>query len=243
MGTGSPAPDEYQVVGFILTFKGTQFISSGVCMAIISAVRFYLCVHPDGKHTCDVDGPGATQDVLSGAIDMIGSCILVWVAFYFLPITQRSAGMRDLDNEADPPVQGSTCCGYTKYEGKGGRLTKLLGYDFFCFLVALVLLGLMHYNSTVQEQHPGDSPDQKAYIEATKKWEFRTAVFSARICYSLLMLPFVVFAIPGLNGILTHTIPTGYNRNGLCVPFTMHPMPEKPDKSPGAGSSSAGQVS
>merc|ERR1712232_744949 len=90
--------------------------------------------------------------------------------------------------------------------------------------------GLMHYNSTVQELHPGDSPDQKAYIEATNRWEFRTAVFSARICYSLLMLPFIPFYIPGLNGIPTHTTPTGYNRNGLCVPFILHPMPEDAEK-------------
>jgi len=35
--------------------------------------------------------------------------------------------------------------------------------------------------------------------------------------------PFFLFYLPVLNGILTHTTPTGYNKYGICVPFMMPP--------------------
>ena len=55
-------PDEYQTVTFILTFKGAQFLSSGVFMACLAASEYYMCVKPGGTHTCDTEGPGVSQD-------------------------------------------------------------------------------------------------------------------------------------------------------------------------------------
>mmetsp|Transcript_63397 Transcript_63397/g.163120 ORF Transcript_63397/g.163120 Transcript_63397/m.163120 type:complete len:453 (-) Transcript_63397:87-1445(-) len=232
---GMPA-DEYQLVGYIIGFKGTQFISSGVVQAIGAAVRYYLCVHPGGEHTCDTTGPGANQDMLSGVIDFVGSCILVWVAFLCLPCSERSAGMRELEvdtegQDVESPGCCSCCQGYDRE--KGGRLRGLLGYDMFCFLLSCLLaLGLMYVDVT--HARPGGPPYREAsfsdVLEDVDTWTGHAAIYWARILYSFLSFPFIIFLIPGVNGILTHTSPTGYNEYGYCLPFTMHPMPKAKTK-------------
>jgi hypothetical protein len=217
--TGCPA-DEYQMVQFILAFKGTQFISSGVVMAIVAAIKYYLCVKVGGTHTCDTEGPGVNVDVTTSAIDFFGCCILVWIAFLLLPTCKRSAGLKEIvtDTESQKP-QGKNCCGAGWDSEKGGRMTGLLGYDFCCFLLSSALLaGITYVEST---QHKED------IVKETKTWEFRTAIFWARCFYSLLAFPFIIFIIPGLNSILTHTSPTGYNKQGVCVPYLLKPMPEE----------------
>lgn len=66
-------PDEYQIVTFILSFKGAQFLSSGVFMACVAAVKYYMCVKPGGTHTCDTEGPGVSQDLITSSVDFFGS--------------------------------------------------------------------------------------------------------------------------------------------------------------------------
>lgn len=54
--------DSYQLVSFILGFKGTQVLSSGVAYAIIAACKFWDCIHSDMTHSCNVAGPGVDMD-------------------------------------------------------------------------------------------------------------------------------------------------------------------------------------
>jgi len=216
VAAGCPA-DEYQLVQYILAFKGTQFISSGVAMACVAAIKYYLCVHPGGEHTCDVDGPGANQDVPTSAVDFLGSCILTWIAFLLLPCSQRSAGMREIGAQDEEAGEARTCCGKPMDPKRGGRLAGLMGYDLLCFSFSC---GLLYFLAFV------DSTEESVAIDRTlDKWEFRTAVFWARVFYSMLAFPFTIFMIPVMNSILTHTTATGYNRQGLCVPFMLRAMP------------------
>merc|ERR1740121_450973 len=93
-------PDEYQLVSYILALKGSQVVSSGIIMAVVATVKYNNCVHANLGHTCDIDGPGATQDIITGIIDFCGSVVLVWVAFLCLPCSGNSAGSRDLGLDA-----------------------------------------------------------------------------------------------------------------------------------------------
>mmetsp|Transcript_73148 Transcript_73148/g.160018 ORF Transcript_73148/g.160018 Transcript_73148/m.160018 type:complete len:542 (+) Transcript_73148:86-1711(+) len=241
---GRPA-DEYQLTLYIIGFKGSQFISSGILQATIAAVRYYMCVHPGGTHTCDVDGPGQSQDLVTGMIDFLGSCILTWVAFWWLPFSDRSAGMRSAveqevpgpqDEEAEPetaPTSRYCCCKYSAEDfdtSRGGRLRGLLGWDITSFLLGvLFMVGLMY--SDVAHLRPGGSPATTPTLNDmltdTMTWQGHTAIFWARVFYAFLSFPFVIFLIPGLSSVLTHTTPTGYNRHGYCVPFVMRPMPDE----------------
>lgn len=131
-------PDEYQLVTFILMFKGAQFLSSGVLMACVAAVKYYMCVKADGHHTCDTEGPGVSQDLVTSSVDFFGSCFLVWIAFLLLPCSRSFGGTRDLVEDPESAAVGSGCC--EDYDKKrGGRLTGLLGYDLCCFLLSCEL--------------------------------------------------------------------------------------------------------
>jgi hypothetical protein len=216
---GCPA-DEYQLVQYILAFKGTQFISSGVIMAIMAAVKYYMCVKPGGTHTCDEEGPGVTTDVTSSAIDFFGSCILCWIVFLLLPTSKRSGGLREIAEDPEAADDKKLCC-CRWHSDRGGRLAGLLRYDLFCFSAACALCYFLGKQSS-EEQDIG-------LDDEVSKWQFRAAIYFARIFYSMLAFPFIIFMIPGINSILTHTTATGYNRQGLCVPCMLHPMPDALD--------------
>lgn len=231
-------PDEYQLVTYILTFKGTQFLSSGILQAIVAAVRYYACVHPNGTHSCSESGPGQTQNLLSGLVDFLGSCMLTWAAFLLLPLSQRVAGTRGINAEADnsnnqeplgPDEQ--RCCRYRLDRTKGGRISHLLCYDLCCFSLSIALfLGLASVKeptASVAGQPAEALPPDQELLRNLETWDFGTEFFFARLVYSLLSVPFLFFYLPVLNSILTHTSPTGYNEQGLCVPYMLKPKPPK----------------
>merc|ERR1712216_329047 len=110
---------------------------------------------------------------------------------------------------------------------KGGRLAKLLSWDLLCFALSLGLLAFMVHYGTSETNEGRTVLGQEEYESYMSTWEFRTSIFFARVFYSLLSFPFIIFMIPGLNGILTHTTATGYNRQGMCVPFVLHPVPKE----------------
>lgn len=224
---GRPA-DEYQITQFILTFKGLQFLSSGVVLGIIAAVKYYMCVDMlHGTHTCDVDGPGAAQSFTQGMVDWLGSSVLVWIAFAFLPCSDRTAGLREIGTVAaeslvkeDEDAAGSRgCCGQNKFDkGRGGRLRGLMTYDLVCFLLSFAFLCFLAYCDI---GHTDRHLDLNGIGQEAHSPEGHVALFWARMLYSFMALPFLLFKIPGIFDILTHTVPTGYNRHGKCVPYLL----------------------
>mmetsp|Transcript_10286 Transcript_10286/g.21792 ORF Transcript_10286/g.21792 Transcript_10286/m.21792 type:complete len:466 (-) Transcript_10286:69-1466(-) len=235
-------PDEYQLVGYILMFKGTQVISSGVIMSIVAVAKYYMCVHPLSVHTCATVGPGADSDLFSAFVDFIGSSVLVWCAFLCLPCSTRSAGLRQLNVDpeevmSDDEGQASSrrCCRWDT--GRGGRLSGLLFWDLFSFLLSCAFLfGLCYIDVT--HARPGGEPSEPRQVnsvgdvedtmlEDLGTWEFRSALFLTRVFYAFLSMPFLVFMLPVLNNVLTHTTATGYNPQGFCVPFVLRPMPRQ----------------
>jgi len=248
--------DSYQLVSFILGFKGTQVLSSGVAYAIIAACKFWDCIHSDMTHSCNVAGPGVDMDIWTGGVDFFGSTILVWVAFLWLPFSTNYAGSKDLDgaiadieevhsdvsgSESDGPAKRSKCCCCIRRRcfdpTRGGRLAGLLTYDVICLLFSLAVLVLLA-QMDVSHAKPGGLPSVNVPVknwEDIKQvvnsdfgtWKFRIDFFMVRIVYGFLSLPFLVFQLPIVNSILTHTRPTGYNLNGVCVPYLLPPMPPK----------------
>jgi len=185
-------PDEFQLVQFIMMFKGTQFISGGVAMMACGGTQYFWCItdvsikDTGGKeyhgHTCDTDGPGSSQPVLVGVLDIIGSCVLVWTAFRLLDISVNGAGDRQSDPylghesgmlPTDEEVSAASvderedmsekflwrCCFRgRKAKGRGGRLRGFLKYDLICVSMCLGLLLLMelHWSHT-EDRDPGEA--------------------------------------------------------------------------------------
>merc|ERR1719401_3383779 len=86
-------PDEYQLINFILIFKGTQFFTTGVGLGFFGAMEYYGCYlfAPLDLRACiDEHGPGATDWLSSLLMDYLGSITLVWIAFLALPLSRTA---------------------------------------------------------------------------------------------------------------------------------------------------------
>lgn len=241
-------PDEFQLVSFILMLKGTTFLSDGVCVAIKAAVSYYECVKPDGTHTCKTTGPAAHFNLFT-VLDLAGSCILVWTAFLLLPHSGRAAGAKalsthhssDAENPASPGIFRLCCGHFSKFHG--GRLLDLFRYDLVCFAVSAALFVFLASLKSAQiqkgqgkgasrfgaELHPGRPLRKERELEYSDlgtagQWRYAPEMYFAKLLYSLLSAPYVLFNIPGINTLLTHTLPTGYNKRGSCVPYMLRDL-------------------
>ena len=81
-------------------------------------------------------------------------------------------------------------------------LEGLLKYDTACFLIVVALVVATLYGYDVDEA-----------------WQRNSLIFWAKSLYALTAFPYMVFLVPGINRILTHARPTGYDPDGRCVPM------------------------
>uniref|UniRef100_A0A7S4V4P3 PX domain-containing protein n=1 Tax=Alexandrium monilatum TaxID=311494 RepID=A0A7S4V4P3_9DINO len=207
-------PDEYQLINYILLFKGMQFLTSGLIAMAMGAMKYFACYswHKDALLACvDAGGPGA-NDSIGQLIDYLGSITLVWIAFSVLPRSKRHAP------EA-PIVSGKVSA--SDEEGAGGRLRHLLHYDVKCFVLSLLLLAVL---TTVTCFDHLKSGSLGSLVAAP---QFCANVFWCCNLYSILSLPFASFSIPGWQTVLTHSDPTGFNKHGACVPFGLSSVETK----------------
>merc|ERR1712224_1033743 len=58
---------------------------------------------------------------------------------------------------------------------------------------------------------------------------FKATLYWMRVFYSLSALRFTIYNLPVLSSILTHTVPTGFNRRGTVVAFILQPFVD-PDR-------------
>jgi len=241
--TGMP-PDTYQVMNFVLTMKGTQFISGGLVLLVFAFVQYVMSVRPGDPSACVEDGPGSNIYSWLSFLDMFGSCALGWLAFSLLPLTRTHEGedresvlpkLEDVEvalltmtgqgKPPPPPEERPTCC-----RSPGARrVLVLMAYDTACVAISLGFLYWLAWLDVqgwkVMMEHVGTAPasDFQLYRQYFHSVEARGAVFKARVMYNLLLLPFVALVAPGLSTVVALTRQTGYNAQGHCVPFTIRP--------------------
>jgi len=206
-------PDEYQLINFILIFKGTLFFTVGVAMMFIGAMRYYACYLFDGgdlRRCIDVNGPGSSDWLSSGIFDYIGSIVLVWIAFLALPLSSVHLSGNRKTSEHEVKVY---CCCLRGVPTRGGRLRWLLRYDMVAFALSLATYVPIYMVKSGESQDENRRHPQQALLHA------KETVYWCRILYSLLSLPFVLFAVPLCGRVLTHSVYTGYNEFGACVEF------------------------
>jgi len=207
-------PDEYQLINFILIFKGTQFFTVGVAMMFIGAMRYYACYLFDGgdlRGCIDTNGPGSSDWLSSEIFDYVGSIVLVWIAFLALPLSSVHLSGHRKTSEHEVKVY---CCCLRGVPTRGGRLRWLLRYDIVAFalsVAAYVPIYIMK-SAESQDEHRMHQP-QVPLVHA------KETVYWCRILYSLLSLPFVLFTVPLCGRVLTRSVYTGYNEFGACVTF------------------------
>ena len=84
----------------------------------------------------------------------------------------------------------------------GGFLTPFLLWDLASMSVCFGILGFFM------------SSEGMAFMG----WRFRTSLYFGKMLIGLFAAPFLLFKTPVLAGVLVHTVPTGYNKAGACVP-------------------------
>ena len=240
--------DEFQMVNFILQFKGLQFVTLGVLNCMVGSASYYGCVGVDyasgdlglgfqndliagGKrlylHDCDTQGPGGLPGFYTDMVLFLIQSATIWAAMAILPRTVKK-GVKQLAPDSPPrhfegaqvlarvavsregvpvPLTGAG----PVYNGMGGKLRPMILFDALMLLivcgVTVILLFTRPYSVTTSGAF------------SKREWLFREDVFWLKTLYGLSSFPFVVFLLPVISGILLHTRPTGYNRQGVCVPL------------------------
>jgi len=233
-------PDEFQLVNYILVFKGTQFVTAGLLNLSSGAFRHFMCytLRKDSLLDCvERHGPGAkvsTGDI----INYIGSVALVWIAFSKLSISKKTQIVKPVSDstfqpensqglaspkitESRPPSESNSYSA-PAVQDTWKRLRYLLWCDVACFTLSLfVLLILSILAVAVYYSRHGNLSGI-----GTER-QFHANIFWANTIYSLLSLPFFAMKwVPGALALLTHTTITGYNTHGACVPHCLKPSPE-----------------
>jgi len=233
-------PDEFQLINYILLFKGSQFLSAGIFSMGLGAVQYFLCfcTHKEDLLNCiSSAGPGGGEAVIPGLQDYLGSVILPWIAFSALPYSRRYvkrtfvgrvSGEPPIDEEEEAAETVKYCCFECRVvKTKGGRLRHLLRYDVKCFIFSLlVLLLLTGWTWSRELEH---TKQHGFYAWLRDSPQFKEDFFWCKVLYGLLSLPFLPFMIPLLLQILTHCEFTGYNEKGACVEFIYPNRYEEPE--------------
>jgi hypothetical protein len=208
-GWRSNGPDEYQLVLFIQSFKSFQFVGTGVVGALGGIMQYYFCVN-DPDMPCVGEGAfitGGSRKLYWFSIIGFGlNILLVWVAFLMLQFSAKK------QSKNAPKLQAGAAPDELVTWEKDKRAWKylkfLLFYDFAMFILATVWVGVMML-STVKW-------DFEAFLSLPQD-RYREWVFWSKTFYALLAMPFFLLNLP-LEGVvmsaLTHTRPTGYDRNG-----------------------------
>jgi len=208
--------DEYQLISFILSSKGMQFLTGGVLLNAVGAAEYFYAIHfchlqPAcvGRHT-----PGQGEPPIFAVVDFFGSVLLVWVAFLLLPrstkhgllaqrAAQRKSGVGPALAPPDTEGIGSSSSAALGPRRQGGRMLRVLWWDFTCFCLCCVGLFALQ---VLTDASIGSE-------------DFLANLFWCRVTYSMLSVPFFLFTLPGLRQLLTHAEPTGFSCEGRCVPL------------------------
>ncbi|ETV68580.1 hypothetical protein, variant [Aphanomyces astaci] len=114
--------NEHQLCQFIIGFKTTQFLTLGLWATCLGIVRFIYCtVHGP---SCDIYGP-----LLSpwNTLFFLGQIALVWVAFFYLPYTDRPASPASPRAASSASSTYQDMFGHILHMDRGGYLMKLWG--------------------------------------------------------------------------------------------------------------------
>eukprot|EP00435_Cladocopium_sp_Y103_P053126 s1169_g16.t4 len=208
--------DEFQLVSFILQFKGFQFLTQGVLRSLVGFFTYLNCVTAvaEAEHKCANSGPGANllgidRLVIGGqGRDLgIGSSAPMAIALvgYVLQIAL-------VWNNAAIKIRDHIETGSSR--SRGGYILRLLWYDLFSFAICAGTFVYVLYLRNWQLQD----------------WPTKHAFFAVQIVNGILSFPFFFFMVPILRSVLLHSVPTAYDRFGRCRQYRGPPRPAKESK-------------
>eukprot|EP01047_Picozoa_sp_COSAG01_P025373 COSAG01_NODE_1599_length_9768_cov_27.481849_4_plen_1677_part_00 len=220
--------DEYQLVHFILYFKGHQAISTGLLYTAVGVLTYMTCVdeHANmaGKKLTECQDSILAHWPLFWPLiaGWVISLLLIWAAFGKLLRAHRAKIHAD-DDAADDDVLQQQQQQHETAEAQRERLLRrarsvsLLARTRFWLLWdigALCVCGVVACVCLLLD----DSSDGDGLLELHRTdWELRQVVFWCKVLHSVLCLPFVMFTLPLFYLCFSQAPATGYTRAGQCV--------------------------
>jgi len=227
--------DEYQLIYFILSFKGCQFFSWGIIKGLVGFLQYFGCVtFPNmsalatrGEQTpdpsrCMTDGPGMAEEHVILVASWLLPLTLVWICLLLLPGAKEKgrSKLKILKNEApsnaDIREDGQSDAGEQANTKSGGYLTGMVIFDLVIFILCVGMLIII----IATQPHTGTgSQMSKLYNAKDNDWQVKQTFYCCQFIYGLFSIVFVPFNFPLLQAVLTHAVPTAYDSKGRCCKF------------------------
>jgi len=235
--------DEYQLIEYITLFKAFQFLTLGILSACIGSVQYYLCTMSVPMN-CQEHAP---QESFWTVILFVIQIINVFVAFLCLNCSQKKGGFYyQYEQEAMMTIRADTgsvggrkaaIARITQSSSKNSdkllqglryrseedmkdqsksRLMKFLIYDFIIFVLCVIIAIFLAFFNVLDKN---SQPNNNSSGVNDGNWKFAMGLYWTKCFYGFMSFPFVVLKMPGINSLITHAKPTGYNPYGLCVPY------------------------
>jgi len=223
--------DEFQLVSYILEFKGLQFVTLGAMCGLLGGAQAQYCMV---QGTCAKMGlggaPGMHRTFWIEQVLFVLNILLVWAAFLLLPLSHQKGALA-YEGEGTAPdleVARGVRGALQRTMAGGKKLGTLLeparhveeGQRCCCGCLAFhpqrggMLRSLLVYDFVVFLSVVCCAALACATSEG---WRLRSWLFWCRVLYGLCSLPFLLFMLPPLDRILLHSRTTGYDRYGRCV--------------------------
>jgi len=214
--------DEYQLTGYILQLKASQFLSAGLGALVLGAMKYFFCIcftldDSDLLHCVNDDGLMAF-DLRFCVADYVSTFLLCRLALCALRRSSRlQTAFVGLPSEVLGGEQAGAVGRVPADLASLGRQGRLVAYDSGCFVASLA--GLLVLSALTCIEVPGHrvrGPGLLPQIKANVYW--------CKVLYALLAFPFL-FLLPPIAtlpfSLVTRARSTGYDKLGRCVAFRL----------------------
>jgi len=202
------APDEHQIVQFILACKGTAIFTDGFARALSGFFIYYSCIRDGSCHSGG--GPGSGTGIIAVAFDLYIEVLIWFACFVLLPRTSRlgpRAGATAASSSSTGQAANAEVGDGEADIRKGGRMNVLLKYNLVCFAWCLVLFGALSAKDLM-------GADMQHVKDEVWMWRIPENFYWCRSLFGFSMFPFCILLHPRLNKLFTHSTQTGFTRLG-----------------------------
>jgi len=223
--------NKFQLVDFILRFKGTQFLSFGLVKNLVGVYTYIGCIGVsdeavtsvdmlriprEERHSCAETGPGKPNAIDSLWVQLGGlsfQILLTWTCFALLPLSKdlRREGKDDIDND---PALAALAEANDNSQAEPNKFTKndLRNELTHAGKKRLIMLGVYDFVCTLGCLVVFFSFLAQENGKAT--WIIEQVMFALQVAYGYMAFPFLICGMPGVRTVTTHSVATGYDERG-----------------------------
>jgi hypothetical protein len=147
-------------------------------------------------------GPGSNVSYYADLPAYFSQLLFLWLSFILLPCSKPKGKpkFRYTEGMMEDTKEESACCCCSFSSQRGGRLKGFLIYDIITFAISVGVFLAIYFGG-----------------ESQQEWQIKTTFYFCKVIYGLLSFPFLIFAVPGMQLILTRSRPTAYDKYNFII--------------------------